>query len=292
MGLRGDIPSDLRIQTQYVVEADDERQIVDSAGPATMIMLKAYVEGSDDAIAWLDIRRPYDESEEWFIDDIGTDGQYQRRGIASQLMNEAHGIIAALGPNMQLDHNDLLTDDGLAWAMALDGNGYEPWEHYSEDRISERFDGGLLSKEHDRHLQRMLRSNDPDEVARAHAYLDTIPLPSAPEVGVDLQKIRVAEDGWTDGTGPLILVREGGGMYGDDSEPYYVHVGGSLAQAVEEDGAYVTAKVVDRVSVETEIPWRLTNASSVLPARPSLAEFGSGSDQELPDADSLADRGL
>lgn len=242
MGLLGNLPENMQLRSEWA-RATGSFGRVDSVDPsaANELVIEALIDG--ERAAHIELDR---DGENWVISGVDTERTFQRRGIASKLLEEAHNQLSANFDDYEIRHNPRLQADGLAWAMTMDGgDGMSAWEMENSERISERFDDGVLAAEHDRHLQGLLSSADPDE--RQKAERRAAEAGHLPEVEVDADLVYVPEglvaDMHVPSTAQLRLLREGPTGYEEDGDVYWVAVAGLDKLASATHDGYVLAHV-------------------------------------------------
>lgn len=242
MGLLGNLPDDIQLHSKWS-RVDRSSGRADSVDPleANELVIQALIDGERAAIIELDR-----DGDDWGISGIHTERAFQRRGIASQLLGEAHSELGAHFDEYEIRHNPLLQADSLAWAMSMDGgDGMSAWESENSERIAERFEDGVLAAEHDRHLQALLASQDPAE--REKAERRAAQAGRLPEVEVDADLVYVPDaliaDMHVPSRDQLRLLREGPTGYEQDGDVYWVAVAGLDKLASATHDGYVMAHV-------------------------------------------------
>jgi hypothetical protein len=262
MGLRGQLP-----KIEPLIELLER-------GGRHLLVIHARLDGDDGPEALIEL---YRDDTDWIIEQLEVPSRYQRRGVATHLLNLAHAELASRFDEYEIIHNDRLAADGLAWAMAMDGGeGHRSWELANEDRIAERFDEGVLASEHDRHLQAALASDDMQLRARALERLDRAG--RLQEVALPLEALYLdssqAPQLDADTDEPLTVVRLSAGEYEDAGEPIWVVARGidkvrgmlGVEQGQQVLRCEVTSELASGVHVERN---NLVSLSHVL--RPSLS---------------------
>lgn len=159
MGLRGDITT----QLAFTVEmwADHGRasaRRVDDVMLADFAVIHAKV--GEEAAGRLELRITIgDEIEYVEIGHILVEDQYQRMGCATALIVKAEEVV--LG--MHVHHSTNLSNDGLKWAMAVDGpDRGADWYDLNLHRVYALYDlHGKLKPGHDRHARPQLDQQPP-----------------------------------------------------------------------------------------------------------------------------------
>jgi hypothetical protein len=245
MGLLGDLPQDMVLDARWSYVAPGVSRHNPEVDATEANYLTVYARVGAEEIGKLELSG---DIEHWTISELRTEVQFQRRGVASAMLSRAHTQLGQLREDYELHHNTLLENDGLAWAMAVDGGeGTRSWEYENEERIRERFDDGILAAEHDRHLQCLLASDDPAERERARAL--AAEAGRLPQVELDADRVYVPEAMIAQlhrpSPAPLRLVRKSLGGHEEESSSYWVAVTGldKLREATQ--GGYVTGHVTD-----------------------------------------------
>lgn len=197
MGLLGELPDDIRydivwlgaivyVNGQMLMDASSKhavRKELPVGDPeAVNVHLEAYA--GDEKVGHLYIGQ--EGAQHWEINDLRVEEHVRRRGIAKAMLAQLHSEIG----DAMIDHSEDLSDEGLSWAMAMDGGeGMHRWEMYNCERIRERFVDGELAAAHDQDLQRLVREGQ--IAADPRLQVET------PVIDISLEEIICSEQAFT-----------------------------------------------------------------------------------------------